>query len=45
MKLFSEGKINEDGIISSSEMITAKEGCKTMLYILKPYWNLQVQMI
>jgi hypothetical protein len=39
MKLSSEGKINEDGIISSSEMITEKEGYEAMLYMLKAYWE------
>lgn len=37
MKLASEGKINEDGIISSNEMITEKEGYEAMLYMLKAY--------
>lgn len=39
MKLASEGKINEDGIISSNEMITEKEGYEAMLYMLKAYWE------
>jgi hypothetical protein len=39
MKLFSEGKINADGIISSDEMITEKEGYEAMLYLLKAYWE------
>lgn len=39
MKLASDGKINEDGIISSSEMITEKEGYEAMLYMLKAYWE------
>lgn len=39
MKLASDGKINADGIISSSEMITEKEGYEAMLYMLKAYWE------
>lgn len=39
MKLLSDGKINEDGIISSNEMITEKEGYEAMLYMLKAYWE------
>ncbi len=39
MKLASDGKINEDGIIFSSEMITEKEGYEAMLYMLKAYWE------
>lgn len=39
MKLASDGKINEDGIISSNEMITEKEGYEAMLYMLKAYWE------
>lgn len=37
MKLVSDGKINEDGIISSSEMITEKEGYVAMLYMLTAF--------
>ncbi|MBY8963095.1 hypothetical protein KJK34_10060 [Flavobacterium sp. D11R37] len=37
MKLLSDGKINEDGIISSNELITEKEGYEAMLYMLKAY--------
>ena len=37
MKLVSDGKINVDGIISSSEMITEKEGYEAMLYMLQAY--------
>lgn len=37
MKLLSEGKINEDGIISSDELITEKEGYEAMLYMLKAF--------
>ena len=37
MKLASDGKINADGIISSSEMITEKEGYEAMLYMLKAF--------
>ncbi len=37
MKLASEGKINKDGIISSNETITEKEGYEAMLYFLKAY--------
>lgn len=39
MKLLSDGKINEDGIISSNEMISEKEGYEAMLYMLKAYWE------
>jgi hypothetical protein len=39
MKLLSDGKINEDGIIFSNEMITEKEGYEAMLYMLKAYWE------
>ncbi len=39
MKLLSDGKINEDGIISSNELITEKEGYEAMLYMLKAYWE------
>jgi hypothetical protein len=39
MKLASDGKINTDGIISSNEMITEKEGYEAMLYMLKAYWD------
>jgi len=39
MKLLGEGKINEDGIISSNETITEKEGYEAMLYMLKAYWE------
>lgn len=39
MKRASDGKINEDGIISSNEMITEKEGYEAMLYMLKAYWE------
>lgn len=39
MKLASYGKINADGIISSSGMITEKEGYEAMLYMLKAYWE------
>lgn len=35
----SEGKINKDGIISSNDMITEKEGYEAMLYMLKAYWE------
>ena len=37
MKLLSDGKINEDGIIFSNETITEKEGFEAMLYMLKAY--------
>lgn len=37
MKLASDGKINEDGIISSNSMITEKEGYEAMLYMLKSF--------
>ena len=39
MKLLSDGKINENGVISSNEMITEKEGYEAMLYMLKAYWG------
>jgi hypothetical protein len=39
MKLLSDGKINQDGLISSNEMITEKEGYEAMLYMLKAYWQ------
>ena len=39
MKLASDGKINADGIISSSEMITEKEGYEAMLYMLSAFWE------
>jgi hypothetical protein len=39
MKLLSNGKISEDGIISSNELITEKEGYEAMLYMLKAYWE------
>ena len=38
MKLACDGKINEDGIISSNEMITEKEGYEAMLYMLQSYF-------
>ena len=34
-EVIKDGKINEDGIISSNEMITEKEGYEAMLYMLK----------
>ena len=39
MKLASDGKINSDGIISSNEMITEKEGYEAMLCMLKAYFE------
>jgi hypothetical protein len=39
MKLASDGKISVDGIISSNEIITEKEGYEAMLYMLKAYWQ------
>ena len=39
MKLASDGKIDADGVISSGEMITEKEGYEAMLYMLKAYWE------
>ncbi len=39
MKFASDGKINEDGIISSNEMITEKEGYEAMLYMLQAYFE------
>ncbi len=37
MKLASDGKINSDGIISSTETIIEKEGYEAMLYMLKTF--------
>ena len=39
MKRASDGKISADGIISSNEMITEKEGYEAMLYMLEAYWE------
>ncbi len=39
MRLFSDGKIDQDGVISSDEMISEKEGYEAMLYTLKAYWE------
>ncbi len=39
MKRASDGKISADGIISSNEMITEKEGYEAMIYMLKAYWE------
>ncbi len=39
MSLKSNGKINENGIINSSEMITEKEGYEAMLYMLQTFWK------
>jgi len=39
MKLAGEGKIDADGIISSDERITEKEGYEAMLYMLQAYWE------
>jgi hypothetical protein len=39
MKFASDGKINVDGIIFSSEMITEKEGYEAMLYMLYGFWK------
>ncbi len=39
MKLLSESKINDNGIIFSNELITEKEGYEAMLYMLKAYWE------
>lgn len=39
MKLASEGKIDENGVISSNEMITEKEGYEAVLYMLRAYWK------
>ena len=39
MKLASDGKINAEGIISSNDMITEKEGYEAMLYMLEAYWE------
>lgn len=39
MKLASDGKINNEGIISSNEMITEKEGYEAMLYMLQAYFE------
>ncbi len=37
MKLASDGKINSDGVIFSSDLITEKEGYEAMLYMLKAF--------
>jgi hypothetical protein len=37
MKLASDGKINDDGIIFSNETITEKQGYEAMLYMLEAY--------
>jgi hypothetical protein len=39
MSLKSDGKIDAEGIISSSEMITEKEGYEAMLYMLQAFWK------
>ena len=39
MSLKSNGKINENGIINSSVMITEKEGYEAMLYMLQAFWK------
>lgn len=39
MKLASDGKINADGVISSNETITEKEGYEAILYMLKAYFE------
>lgn len=39
MKLASDGKIDENGIIFSNEVITEKEGYEATLYMLKSYWK------
>jgi len=39
MKFASNGKVNEEGVISSNEMITEKEGYEAMLYMLQAYYE------
>jgi len=39
MKLVSDGKINVDGIISSDELITEKQGYEAMIYMLTAFWE------
>lgn len=39
MKRASDGKINEEGIISSDKTITEKEGYEAMLYMLQAYFE------
>jgi hypothetical protein len=39
MKLLSEGKIDNNGKISSSETITEKEGYEALIYMLKAFWE------
>lgn len=39
MKLKSEGKIDDKGIISSDCLITEKEGYEAMLYMLEAFFN------
>jgi hypothetical protein len=39
MKFASDGKINEDGVIFSDQLITEKEGYEAMLYMLKAYYE------
>jgi hypothetical protein len=39
MKSASDGKIDENGVISSNETITEKEGYDAMLYMLEAYWK------
>lgn len=39
MKRASDGKISADGIISSNDTITEKEGYEAMLYMLEAYWE------
>ncbi|MBB1149294.1 hypothetical protein H4K35_03955 [Myroides sp. NP-2] len=39
MSLINNGKIDKNGIISSNDLITEKEGYEAMLYMLKSYWE------
>lgn len=39
MNIINDGKINTDGIISSGDLITEKQGYEAMLLMLKAYWD------
>lgn len=39
MNIINDGKINTDGIISSGNLITEKQGYEAMLLMLKAYWD------
>lgn len=40
MNITNNGKINTDGIISSDDLITEKQGYEAMLLMLKTYWDM-----